>query len=78
MNKYKCIKAFSVDRYDEDCHWIEGKSYYIRKGSMWEMPSEEDRYNIFDGEVELQKANNNGDYIVITQKMLNEYFMEVF
>ena len=76
MSKYKCIKAFSVDKYDEDGFYMEGKSYYIRKGSIWEMPSEEDRYNILDGEIELQKASGNGDYIVITKKDLEQYFEE--
>lgn len=77
MGKYKCIKAFSIPRADKDGYADEEHSYYIRKGSMWELPNEEDRYNILDGEIELQKASSNGDYIVITKKLLKEYFIEV-
>lgn len=77
MGKYKCIKAFSLPSIDDEYEIDEEHSYYIRKGSMWEMPSEEDRYNILDGEIELQKASGNGDYIVITKEYLKQYFEEV-
>ncbi len=69
---YRCIKAFSVSKFDEwDCI-DETHSFYVRKGSKWEK-SEEKKY---DEEVTLYHCKNSG-YLCINEKILNEYFEEV-
>lgn len=73
MKKYKCIKAFSVPRFDEYEEEIEGKSFYVRKGSKWE--ESEDFYPI-DAEIILLK-DNGVDWLGISNETLAEHFIEI-
>jgi len=73
MNKYKCIKAFSVPRMDEDGYADEEHSYYVRKGSKWY--ESDDNFQV-DSEITLLKENNM-DWLSISKETLKEHFMEV-
>lgn len=74
MNKYKCIKAFSVPKVDKDGCPDESHSFYSRKGSIWY--ESDDNFQV-DSEITLLKENNL-DWIGISKKTLREHFVEVF
>lgn len=72
MSRYKCINAFSVPRLDEYEEEIEGKSFYVKKGSLWET----NEYFNVNADVTLVKTNGT-EYLGISKERLEKYFMEV-
>ncbi|MDU5208012.1 MAG: hypothetical protein E6182_18815 [Clostridioides difficile] len=73
MNKYKCIKDFEIDMYDEEGCLIEGEfKIKIQKESLWRKSDSSNK--IIGGEVRLE---NNNSWIEITETMLEELFEEV-
>lgn len=36
IKRYRCIKECSFDLYDDDGFRIDGKSYYVKPGSIWQ------------------------------------------
>lgn len=72
MSRYKCIKAFSVPRFDEYEEIIDGKSFYVRKGSEWET---DEWFNV-NAEVTLVKVNGP-EYLGISKDTLEKFFVEV-
>lgn len=75
MKKYKCIKDFVVNSYDENGLLIE-KTFEIKKGTTWK-----DRTNdmpITIGEYYLErKTNDKLQWIGITKETLEKCFEEV-
>ena len=79
MSKYKCIRAFSVPRCDDDGYPDDSRSYYIRKGSIWRDPDEDEIQCIdpLDAEITLIKDKGLGDYLNLTKRLFKENFVEV-
>lgn len=79
--KYRCIKEFSVDKYDEDGFLIEGKYLTVPVGSVWQRQESELIYNIIGDKdcVHLeriwksQKAKSH-PWIEITKEHLAVHF----
>lgn len=69
--KYKCVKAFMLDSYDDDGFYIEN-CIEIKVGETYEVGSE----NFIGGDIRLNGINTN-KWIEISQEMLDEYFTEV-
>ena len=69
---YRCIKAFSVPRVDEDGFADEGKSFHIKKGSKWE----ETEGNICNAEISLIHSKGIS-WLGISKNALDEYFEEM-
>lgn len=69
--RYKCVKAFTVDTYDDDGFYI-NEYMEIKAGEVYEVGNEK----IIDGELHLDGVNVNR-WIDISQETLNEHFEEV-
>nr|UVX54335.1 MAG: hypothetical protein [Bacteriophage sp.] len=69
--KYKCVKAFMLDSYDDDGFYIEN-CIEIKVGETYEVGNE----NFIGGDIHLNGINTN-KWIEISQEMLEEYFTEV-
>lgn len=69
--KYKCVKAFMLDSYDDDGFYIEN-CIEIKVGETYEVGNE----NFIDGDIRLNGINTN-KWIEISKEMLDEYFTEV-
>lgn len=52
--KFKCIKAFSVEKYDEDGFCICGKYQNIPEGSLWQIDTDKSR--VIGGTVRLVRV----------------------
>lgn len=68
--KHKCVKAFTVDAYDDDGFYVDGY-IEIEVGEVYEVGNE----NIIDGEIHLYGVNVNR-WIEISKETLNEHFEE--
>ena len=68
---YKCIKEFSLERYDDSGFIIENEYIDINKGTIWYIPEDED-YRLIDGEVRLE--NEKMDWIEITKETFKNNF----
>ena len=71
---FKCIKGFLIEVCDGDGTTIENEYMTIEKGTIWNIPKDED-YRFIDGEVRLE--NDDIGWIEITKEHLEEYFEEV-
>lgn len=69
--KYKCVKAFILDTYDNDGFYVDGYME-IEVGEVYEVGNE----NFIGGDIRLNGINTN-KWIEISQEMLDEYFTEV-
>mgnify|MGYP001018320666 CR=1 FL=1 len=69
--KYKCIKSFEVERYDDDDCWTEDYQA-VEVGSVWEETSN----NYIGGELHLE-AVEGLRWLEISRETLNQYFEEV-
>lgn len=67
--KYRCIKGFVLDSYDDDGFRVD-ETFDVEEGTVYEETPE----NIIGGEVHLE---NETHWIEITRETLNEYFEEV-
>lgn len=70
---YKCIKSFSVDRYDDDGFLMDGEYEIVEEGTLWGL--DEDCHKIIGGEVRLTK--NFWTWLEIPKESLEEYFVKV-
>lgn len=78
IKRYRCIKEFLCDAYDEDGFYMEGKSGYIEPGSIWQ----EGKDMIAGGEdnVHLDREDvpkNVLEWCEPTKEMLPEYFEQL-
>nr|DAG05087.1 MAG TPA: hypothetical protein [Siphoviridae sp. ctuy39] len=71
MKRYRCIKPFYVDKYDEHGFLIENSGTVIEKGKIYEL--DESGCTIIGGEVHLD-AVDDGSWLEITNDDLEEYF----
>lgn len=74
--RYKCIKDFSVDKYDDDGFLIENEYVNIEIGSVWEAG---DAYNMMIGGLDHIHLENINDYswLEIPKEMIDEYFKQI-
>lgn len=74
MKKYKCIKEFIVNKYDEKFLLTE-KTMKIEKGTIWNMTNEVPYTN---GDYHLERyTNTHFIWIDIIKEHLKEFFIEV-
>ena len=69
--KYKCVKAFMLDTYDDDGFYVDGYME-IKVGEVYEVGNE----NIIDGEINLEGVNVYR-WIEISKETLGKHFVEV-
>lgn len=79
MKKYKCIKPFPLDKYDDNGNQIEGETIMIEPETCWYV--DEVDYNIVGGEgcvrlLEISESNS-GKWIEIHRDTLEELFLKV-
>ena len=74
--RYKCIKDFSVDKYDDNGFLIENEYVNIEIGSVWEAG---DAYNMMIGGLDHIHLENINDYswLEIPKEMIDEYFKQI-
>lgn len=73
MKKYRCKKSFVADECDADGFLIENSQMVIEEGSIYEL---DENSNILGSEVHLDNIED-GSWLEITKKDLEEYFEEV-
>lgn len=74
--RYKCIKDFSVDKYDDDGFLIENEYENIEIGSVWETG---DADNMMIGgldHIHLENINDDS-WLEIPKEMIDEYFKQI-
>lgn len=69
--KYKCVKAFTLDTYDDDGFYVDGYME-IEVGEVYEV----ENVKIIDGDIHLDGVNVNR-WIEISKEMLEKHFEEV-
>lgn len=75
MKKYKCIKEFIVNKYDEKFLLTE-KTMNIKKGTIWEDRTKDIPISNFQCYLE-RKAKDKLQWIGITKETLKDFFIEV-
>lgn len=70
MKKYRCIKGFAVDTYDDDGFIIENSVSVIEEGEIYTI--DESGSTIIGGEVHLD--HKDGSWLELTKDTLNQYF----
>lgn len=80
--QYRCIKEFSLEKYDEDCFLVEGKYFIVPVGSVWKVDSIFSNIVASDDCVHLDrewksKKVNSVQWIEITKEHLAEYFEQI-
>lgn len=74
--RYKCIKDFSVDKYDDDGFLIENEYENIEIGSVWETGDADNM--IIGGLDHIHLDNINDDsWLEIPKEMIDEYFKQI-
>lgn len=71
---YKCLRSFSLERYDGDGFTIENDDYLIPEGSLWVTP-EDTEYRLIGGEIRLEHEEHG--WMEISKERLNKYFKEM-
>lgn len=72
MKKYKCIKSFSIDSYDDEGFYT-GKSMSIEQGEIFEVDEESPKLIADDDAVRLV---NDNCWIEISNEHLQKCFEE--
>ena len=72
--KYRCVKTFSVDKYDDDGFRTE-KQMRVRNDSIWE--KDEEHYRFVGGDDTIRLENEKYGWLEITEETFNEYFVEL-
>lgn len=74
--KYKCIKAFSVEKCDDNGFSIENEYEDIEVGSIWEIG---DAGNMMVGGLDHIRLENIKDcsWLEIPKEMMDEYFKQI-
>ena len=81
IKRYRCIKPFEVNMYDDE-GFDEEELYYINEGDIYELNTE-NSYRIVGGDLHLdlvEDCNGNkriGCWLEISKETLEEYFEEV-
>ncbi len=72
INRYRCVKEFQVELYDEDCRSIDGEYAVIKIGSTWEKHD----FLLGIGDIHLDNVNRH-EWIEIPVAYLTEYFKQI-
>ena len=81
IKRYRCIKSYQVNKYDDDGFDME-EPYYINEGDIYELDTE-NTHRIAGGDLHLdlvEDHNGNkdvGGWLETFQEDLEEYFEEV-
>ena len=81
IKRYRCIKPYEVDMYDDEGFDVE-ELYYINEGDIYELNTE-NPYRIVGGDLHLDLVEDcNGNkridcWLEISKETLKEYFEEV-
>ncbi len=75
MKKYKCIKNYTVNLYDENGFLTE-KTMNIKKGTIWEDRTKDIPISNFQCYLE-RKSKDKLQWIGITKETLKDFFIEV-
>lgn len=70
--KYRCVKPFSVDKFDGDGFRTE-KQMRVRNDSIWEKDKE--AYRLV-GDDETIRLESKYGWLEITEEIFNEHFVE--
>ena len=71
---YKCIKGFSLEKYDEDGFTVDGEYMVVNEGSIWHIPGDKN-YRLIDGDIRLE--NDEDVWIEISNETLAESFEKI-
>jgi len=71
---YKCIKGFSIEKYDDDGFTIEGEYEVVEEGSIWHIPEDKD-YRFLGGEIRLE--NNKLAWIELSKESIEKCFVRI-
>lgn len=74
MEKYRCVKPFSVTEYDAD-GFETGKEIGIKNDSVWEKDTEPYRFVGDDGTIRL--TNDKYGWLEITEDAFEKHFCKV-
>ncbi|MGJ0847438.1 hypothetical protein ACR77J_12175 [Tissierella praeacuta] len=72
MKKFRCLKCFNIDKYDDDGFLEEEQRVEVVQGTIWEL--DDDSFRVAGGEVRLIR---NNFWIEISKETFENYFMEV-
>jgi hypothetical protein len=72
VKKFRCLKCFYVDKYDDDGFLEEEQGIEVIQGTIWE--KEDDGFRVSGGEVRLTR---NYSWIEISEETFKNYFMEI-
>lgn len=78
MKKYRCIKQFALDRYDDDGFFVPGAPMIVEEGSIFEEWSDNPwDYLIVAAPPAVHLENSDGIWIEIHPDTLALHFEEV-
>jgi hypothetical protein len=72
VKRYRCVKEFEVENYDEDCFPIYDEYTVIKPGSIWQ----DGGFSFNIGEVHLEN-DDDLQWIEIPVAYLTEYFKQI-
>ena len=70
---YRCIKGFSIEKYDDDGLTIEGEYIEIKEGTIWNIPKE--NYRFIGGEIRLE--NDDLEWVELSKESIEKCFVRV-
>ena len=75
VRKYKCIRSFGIECYDDEGNVIESDRYFIEKDSLWRTT----QMDFVDYEISLENEDKDSSvpWIGLDLNTLNTYFREV-
>lgn len=75
MDKYMCIKSFSVDAYDDEGFSVENESFEVEKGTVWGVSN--DNYRFVGGKESTRLENEEGRWLEVYDDRIAHYFKRV-
>lgn len=74
MKKFRCIRPFSVSKFDEEIDdFIEDEYLEVEENSTWELDFES--YRVDSNNYRL--TNDNAEWIELDFYLLNKHFIEI-
>lgn len=70
MEKYKCLKGFVVDAYDENGNLIENESLVVKQWSVWE----KQKYSYIS---DIRLINENREWLEVCEEHLKSDFIKM-
>ena len=72
VKRYRCVKEFEVENYDDDCSRIDGEYTTIKPGGIWQDGGHS--FNICEVHLENEDAPQ---WIEVPTEYLSEYFEQI-